>query len=255
MHKVLWLIQTCLNADVEPSQPQMVAPWAMLLSCNPLPIDRFFELLGAWGKALKDYGLKPFDFEDYIGSYFVEECARSHLMVRFLVALGFQPHICSPEAGILKVRCGPLMHLLIFIGSRRHVYVPSFGDLHSYNPKSVKNIIENLSSLIIFRANIHEIIPATGLLRTGEDKNLPPAITTPSMYALSEGMNSIWEDALRRSGYDPGEVYAEDERRVREFTQRQGGSSSAMEVEGEDDQQKRILRRRRPGVRTARAEE
>ena len=104
--------------------------------------------------------------------------------------------------------------------------------------KIIRIVTRNLADLIRLGANLYEIGRFPMKLATKE-----PEGTTPSRYALSMGVNKVWETALRKAGYNPEEVYAEDERRFREYVRHHGGVTNAVELQEND--QRNVLRKRR----------
>ncbi|RSM03508.1 hypothetical protein CDV31_010439 [Fusarium ambrosium] len=94
-------------------------------------------------------------------------------------------------------------------------------------PDSVIGELDNLVSIISTGADIYTVEWADDFW-VGDVE--PDGVMSPTAYAKATGMVEEWEEALRRAGYDPREVFIEDERRRREFRLRQGVKSSAVEV-------------------------
>ncbi|KAH7191787.1 uncharacterized protein B0J16DRAFT_331768 [Fusarium flagelliforme] len=97
---------------------------------------------------------------------------------------------------------------------------------------------DNLITMISQGANVYNMEWA------GEDWiNYVDAdgVMSPTAYAKLWNIVPIWRYALKRAGYDPDEVFLEDERRRREFRRLHGATSSAVEME---DPPSSALRRR-----------
>ncbi|KAF2240064.1 hypothetical protein EV356DRAFT_9468 [Viridothelium virens] len=147
---------------------------------------------------------------------------RPHL-VRLLAVVGFAPNriyssIYSWES--------PLLALL------RGIFL--YHDDAVEELSKLEYCIDNLTTLIQLGADIHHIfIPPRWMF----DKSMfegPFFIThvaTPAIYAITHGIDEVFETALRRCGNNPADVYAEDGRRCREFLRLQGAKSSAVQIE------------------------
>jgi hypothetical protein len=69
-------------------------------------------------------------------------------------------------------------------------------------------------------------------------------IVTPTMYVIERGVEHIWKRALRKAGFDTAEVYAEDERRLRELLRLHGATASAVQYEVPVDKDSSLRLRR-----------
>ncbi|RSL54759.1 hypothetical protein CEP53_007331 [Fusarium sp. AF-6] len=92
---------------------------------------------------------------------------------------------------------------------------------------SITNKMENLVRIISTGADIYTVEWADD---DWVERVEPDGVMSPTAYAKAEGLVEEWEEALRRAGYDPREVFIEDERRRREFRLLQGVKSSAVEM-------------------------
>ncbi|KAM0425170.1 hypothetical protein ACHAPT_009487 [Fusarium lateritium] len=96
------------------------------------------------------------------------------------------------------------------------------------NDKLNHNLMDNLVSLISTGADIYTMEWASG----DWVEDVEDGVMSPTAFASATDMVVLWERALRRAGYDPEEVFAEDERRRREFRLLNGANSSSVEVPG-----------------------
>ena len=97
-----------------------------------------------------------------------------------------------------------------------------------YFDKGESENAKHLSDLISAGADVYTIACKEHAI---DDVFPDSPIVTPTMYAIDRDIESVWKLALRKAGFDPAEVYAEDERRRREFLRRQGATASAVEYE------------------------
>ncbi|RSL96111.1 hypothetical protein CEP52_011692 [Fusarium oligoseptatum] len=75
---------------------------------------------------------------------------------------------------------------------------------------SITNEMENLVRIISTGADIYTVEWADD---DWVERVEPDGVMSPTAYAKAEGLVEEWEEALRRAGYDPREVFIEDERR------------------------------------------
>ncbi|KAF2115667.1 hypothetical protein BDV96DRAFT_645859 [Lophiotrema nucula] len=77
----------------------------------------------------------------------------------------------------------------------------------------------------------YEIVVGNLVRLDGEEMGEIDFLFTPTIYASFTGIEPYWRAALRRNGYDPDEVYAEDDRRRREYVRSHGTTTSAVQLE------------------------
>ena len=87
----------------------------------------------------------------------------------------------------------------------------------------------NIYDLIVAGADIFAISPRSLNEDNAKGKFQESPICTPTTLAMYENIEHIWKWALRKAGYDPLEVYAEDECRRREYLRYNGGTTSSVE--------------------------
>ena len=139
--------------------------------------------------------------------------------------------------------------LFVLLGSLFLFHIARTGSSPEPEPK---NFVSNLASLVRLGADIYQIVtpPPGAFIEEIWFPDLYTPVITPTLYAITRGLEQHWRMILRSCGFDPAEVFAEDERRRREFQLRRGASSSAVEIEMDTAQQEeRTIRRRIPKAR------
>ena len=88
--------------------------------------------------------------------------------------------------------------------------------------------MNNLIDLISSGADIYDTELADESLIDAADED---GLISPTIIAEVAKVVPLWRHALREAGYNPDEVFLEDERRRREFRRLHGANSSAVEME------------------------
>jgi len=87
---------------------------------------------------------------------------------------------------------------------------------------------DNLISIISDGADIHDMEWAN---EHWVDKVDVDGVMSPTAFIKATRRDHVWRYALRKAGYNPDEVFLEDERRRREFRRLHGATSSVVAVE------------------------
>lgn len=100
--------------------------------------------------------------------------------------------------------------------------------LYCFQVSNSKLLMDNLISMIRHGAEIYDMEWAgEGWLNKVADDG----VMSITAYAKATDCAPFWRHALKHAGYDPDDVFLEDERRRREFRKLHGAASSAVEVE------------------------
>ena len=191
-----------------------------------------FELLREWFSILSRNGFSVTDHVDLVQTL---RCIKPHL-VQDLVSLGLAPNgnprSANPWDSPLPVCLGMLRKCL------------------SESPRGSRDwecAIDNLVTLVNLGADLYQIAPVnTAKFRRRIARAFPNTpIATPTVLAIALGLEKDWTTVLRRSGLDPDEVYAKDERRRREFLRLQGANSSAVQIEEDSYHEQSVRQRQR----------
>lgn len=91
--------------------------------------------------------------------------------------------------------------------------------------------LSNVLALLEAGADIHAIIWVDDAVLRQYPSFGNYDLLTPSLWAEIAGVVEDWELALRRAGYDPDEVFAEDVRLEEEALRYHGGTTTAIETE------------------------
>lgn len=113
--------------------------------------------------------------------------------------------------------------------SRDHMASILYHGLYCFQDSDSDFNMDNLVNMIGHGADIFDMEWANDdwLGKVADD-----GVMTPTAYAKATGCARLWRYALNKAGYDPDEVFLEDERRRREFRRLHGATSSAVEMEG-----------------------
>lgn len=114
--------------------------------------------------------------------------------------------------------------------------------------RELDGIMKNLYDLLDAGADIYTIAWLPKAKETTPERFIlyGTPIMTPTTSATKLEIEHLWKQGLRHAGYDPLEVYAEDERRRRDHLRNHGAASTVVEIEeGEEPESTFRMRNRR----------